>query len=112
MMNEAKTEKELALPSEHWEVWQTIANSKEKYNTKNTILAKLRKDTSYTRRLHTIIHELVAVYIMPLGSSSRKESKGYFVIRDKHDLYLAKRNLQSRKLTINKRYEALENIDL
>ena len=107
-----QTKKELAIPQEHLAVYNGIANSKEKYITKNMILAQLNKNSSYKRRLEQVIYQLVVDYQMPIGASSRKESNGFFIIKDKQDLYLAKRDLKARTSSIMKRFEALEKINL
>ena len=112
VININKNEKELELPNEHLAVYEVISNSKEKYITKNLILAQLNKDYSYKRKLEQIIYDLVVKYSCPIGSSSAESTKGFFIISDKYDLHIAKRDLTSRTFTINKRVEALENIKL
>lgn len=93
-------------------MYNVISNSKEKYVTKNQILAQLNKNSSYKRRLEQVIYQLVVDYHMPIGASSRKDSNGFFIIKDDNDLYLAKRDLKARTSSILKRFEALEQIQL
>ena len=100
------------LPEEHQAVYNVISSNKEKYITKNMILVKLGKGQSYKRKLEQIIYDLVVKYSCPIGSSSAASTKGFFIISNEHDMYIAKRDLTSRTFTINKRVEALENIKL
>lgn len=100
------------LPDEHQAVYNVIASNKEKYITKNMILVRLGKGQSYKRKLEQIIYDLIVKYNCPIGSSSAAPTKGFFIISDKHDLHIAKRDLTSRTFTINKRVEALENMDI
>jgi len=102
----------MKLPAEHQAVFDVIRNSEHKYVTKNMIMAQLNKPESYRRNVEQIISDLVVKYGQPVGASSAAETKGYFIISDKHDLHIAKRDLTSRTFTINKRVEALENIKL
>lgn len=105
--------KEKAIPREHLDVYQVIANHSDKYITRKLILAKLGQTSdSYGRRLSEIIYDLVVKYGCPIGSSSIPEHKGYFIIRDNNDLRIAKRDLTSRSFTINRRVAALDKIKL
>ena len=98
------------LPEEHQAVYNVIASNKEKYITKNMILVRLGKGQSYKRKLEQIIYDLVVKYCCPIGSSSAAPTKGFFIISNKHELHIAKRDLTSRAFTINKRVEALDQI--
>lgn len=98
------------LPKEHQAVYNVITSNKEKYITKNMILVKLGKGQSYKRKLEQIIYDLVVKYSCPIGSSSAAPTKGFFIISNKHELHIAKRDLTSRAFTINKRVEALDQI--
>src|SRR5699024_2753394 len=98
------------LPEEHQAVYNVIASNKEKYITKNMILVRLGKGQSYKRKLEQIIYDLVVKYCCPIGSSSAAPTKGFFIISNKHELHIAKRDLTSRAITINKRVEALDQI--
>lgn len=108
----ANNEKELELPGEHLAVYQIISNSNEKYVTRQSILAQLDKDFRYGRRLSQIINELVMVYKVPVGASSRMETRGYFIMKTDTDKYLAGRDLYTRASSMLERYEAIQNIKL
>ena len=105
--------KEKAIPQEHRAVYEVIANHSDKYITRKLILSKLGQTSdSYGRKLSEIIYDLVVKYNVPIGSSSVEPHKGYFIIENKNDLRIAKRDLTSRSFTINKRVKALEKIKL
>lgn len=112
MTTAANNKKELELPGEHLAVFQIISNSKEKYVTRATILAQLEKDYTYGRKLSQIVNELVTVYKKPIGASSRRESKGYFIIKNTTDKYLAARDLHSKVNSLQERYEAVQKIQV
>ena len=99
------------VPQEHQAVYDVIASSKEKYITKNMILVKLGKGQGYRRKLEQIIYDLVVDYNMPIGSSSAASTKGFFIITDKHDLHIAKRDISSRTHSMNMRYNALDSME-
>src|SRR5699024_9629641 len=105
-------EKEFELPGEHLAVFQIISNSKEKYVTRNSILAQLEGKRMNGRRLSQIINDLIMVYDMPVGESSRVDTKGYFIIKTDLDKYLAARNIYTRTTTMMKQYEAVKKIEL
>ena len=105
-------EKEFELPGEHSAVYQIISNSKEKYVTRNSILAQLEGKRMNGRRLSQIINDLIMVYDMPVGASSRQDTKGYFIIKTDLDKYLAGRDLYARASSMMKRYEAVQKIEL
>lgn len=100
------------LPQEHLAVYNAIANSDEKYVTKKSILAKIQKPVSYDRKLRAIIKDLAERYKMPVGASSAPDTKGYFIIETKHDLYIAKRDITSRAFNLNERAKALDELDI
>ena len=64
------------------------------------------------RRLSQIINDLIMVYDMPVGASSRQDTKGYFIIKTDLDKYLAGRDLYARASSMMKRYEAVQKIEL
>lgn len=100
------------LPEEYQAVYNVIASNKEKYITKNMILVRLGKGQSYKRKLEQIIYDLVVKYKSPIGSSSAAPTKGFFIISNKNDMYIAKRDISSRTSSMNLRYEALDNMDI
>ena len=102
----------MKLPAEHQAVLDAIKNSEHKYVTKNMILAQLNKSKSYRRRVEQIINDLVVKYGAPVGASSAPETKGYFIIENKRDLYIAKRDIQSRTSTMMLRLDAIDKIKL
>lgn len=104
--------KEFELPGEHLAVFQIIANSNNKYVTRNSILAQLEGKRMNGRRLSQIINDLIMVYGMPVGASSRQDTKGYFIIKTDLDKYLAGRDLYARASSMMKRYEAVQKIEL
>ena len=108
----ANNEKELELPGEHLDVFQIISNSKEKYVTRSSILAQLEGKRMNGRRLSQIINDLIMVYGMPVGASSRQDTKGYFIMKTDTDKYLAGRDLYTRASSMLDRYEAIQNIKL
>ena len=108
----ANNEKEFELPGEHLAVFQIIANSKEKYVTRSSILAQLEGKRMNGRRLSQIINDLIMVYGMPVGASSRHDTKGYFIMKTDTDKYLAGRDLYTRASSMLERYEAIQNIKL
>ena len=108
----ANNEKKFELPGEHLAVFQIIANSKEKYVTRSSILAQLEGKRMNGRRLSQIINDLIMVYGMPVGASSRQDTKGYFIIKTDLDKYLAGRDLYARASSMMKRYEAVQKIEL
>ena len=112
MTTAANNEKEFELPGEHLAVFQIISNSKEKYVTRNSILAQLEGKRMNGRRLSQIINDLIMVYGMPVGASSREDTKGYFIIKTDLDKYLAGRDLYARASSMMKRYEAVQKIEL
>ena len=112
MTTAANNEKEFELPGEHLAVFQIISNSKEKYVTRNSILAQLEGKRMDGRRLSQIINDLIMVYGMPVGASSRQDTKGYFIIKTDLDKYLAGRDLYARASSMMKRYEAVQKIEL
>lgn len=99
------------IPQEHQAVYDVIASSKEKYITKNMILVKLGKGQSYRRKLEQMIYDLVVDYNMPIGSSSAASTKGFFIIANKQDLHIAKRDISSRTHSMNIRYNALDSME-
>lgn len=105
-------EKEFELPGEHLDVFQIISNSKEKYVTRSSILAQLEGKRMNGRRLSQIINDLIMVYGMPVGASSRHDTKGYFIMKTDLDKYLAGRDLYTRASSMLERYEAIQNIKL
>ena len=111
MTTAANNEKEFELPGEHLAVFQIISNSKEKYVTRNSILAQLEGKRMNGRRLSQIINDLIMVYGMPVGASSRQDTKGYFIIKTDLDKYLAGRDLYARASSMMKRYEAVQKIE-
>src|SRR5699024_4495232 len=76
-------EKEFELPGEHLDVFQIISNSNEKYVTRQSILAQLEGKRMNGRRLSQIINDLIMVYDMPVGASSRQDTRGSFIILNK-----------------------------
>ena len=112
MTTAANNKKEFELPGEHLAVFQIISNSKEKYVTRNSILAQLEGKRMNGRRLSQIINDLIMVYGMPVGASSREDTKGYFIIKTDLDKYLAGRDLYARASSMMKRYEAVQKIEL
>ena len=108
----SNNEKEFELPGEHLDVFQIISNSKEKYVTRSSILAQLEGKRMNGRRLSQIINDLIMVYGMPVGASSRQDTKGYFIIKTDLDKYLAGRDLYARASSMMKRYEAVQKIEL
>ena len=112
MSSKVKTKKELTIPREHLAVYDVIANSKEKYVTKKQILAQLGQSVQYERHLLRLIHELVMIYEMPVGSSSGKYTKGYFIIESERDRQLAMKNLSTRTYTINERHDKIQKMRL
>lgn len=104
--------KEFELPEQHLAVFRIIANSKNKYVTRNSILAQLEGKRMNGRRLSQIINDLIMVYGMPVGASSRQDTKGYFIIKTDLDKYLAGRDLYARASSMMKRYEAVQKIEL
>lgn len=104
--------KEFELPGEHLAVYQIISNSKEKYVTRSSILAQLEGKRMNGRRLSQIINDLIMVYGMPVGASSRQDTKGYFIIKTDLDKYLAGRDLYTRASSMLERYEAIQKIEL
>jgi hypothetical protein len=102
----------MKLPAEHQAVLDAIKNSEHKYVTKNMILAQLNKPESYRRNVEQIISDLVVKYGQPVGASSAAETKGYFIIKNKHDLHVAKRDISSRTYSMNLRYKALQKLDI
>ena len=112
MTTAANNKKEFELPGEHLDVFQIISNSKEKYVTRNSILAQLEGKRMDGRRLSQIINDLIMVYGMPVGASSRQDTKGYFIIKTDLDKYLAGRDLYARASSMMKRYEAVQKIEL
>lgn len=100
------------LPQQHLAVWNAITHSKEKYVTKNMILAQIGKGSSYRRQVEQIISDLAKKYKMPVGASSAWETKGYFIIKTKHDLYIAKRDIKSRAFNLTERANALDELDI
>ena len=100
------------LPEEYQAVYNVISSNKEKYITKNMILVRLGKGQSYKRKLEQIIYDLVVKYCCPIGSSSAAPTKGFFIISNKNDMYIAKRDISSRTYSMNLRYEALDNMDI
>lgn len=110
MIKEKEKQKELNMPDEHLAVYQIILNSKDKHVTRASILAQLGKGSTYGRRLSQIVNDLVVHYKLPVGASSRKDSKGYFIIENETDRYLAKRDLYSKSQSLLRRYKALEEI--
>lgn len=111
-MKQEDNKKELELPIEHLAVYKAISNSKEKYVTKNMILTQIGKGISYRRQVERIISDLVKKYKMPVGASSARETKGYFIITTKHDLYIAKRDIKSRAFNLTERANALDELDI
>ena len=112
-MNEkAEIKKELTIPDEYIAVYNIIANSKNKYVTRASILAQLEGKRMNGRRLSQIINDLIMVYGMPVGGSSRQDTKGYFIIKTDLDKYLAGRDLYARASSMMKRYEAVQKIEL
>ena len=112
MTTAANNEKELTIPREHFAVYDVIANSNEKYVTRNSILAQLEGKRMNGRRLSQIINDLIMVYGMPVGASSREDTKGYFIIKTDLDKYLAGRDLYARASSMMKRYDAVQNIEI
>ena len=112
MTTAANNKKEFELPGEHSAVYQIISNSKEKYVTRQSILAQLEGKRMDGRRLSQIINDLIMVYSMPVGASSRQDTKGYFIIKTDLDKYLAGRDLYARASSMMKRYEAVQKIEL
>ena len=108
----ANNKKEFELPEEHLAVFRIISNSKNKYVTRNSILAQLEGKRMNGRRLSQIINDLIMVYDMPVGASSRQDTKGYFIIKTDLDKYLAGRDLYARASSMMKRYEAVQKIEL
>ena len=108
----ANNEKEFELSGEHLDVFQIIANSNNKYVTRQSILAQLEGKRMNGRRLSQIINDLIMVYGMPVGASSREDTKGYFIIKTDLDKYLAGRDLYARASSMMKRYDAVQNIEI
>lgn len=106
----SKTQEDLKIPHEHLAVYNVIANSSEKYVTKNIILAQLDKGQSYRRHVEQIISDLVVKHGLPVGASSAKDTKGYFIIENEYDLYVAKRDISSRTDSMNLRYDVLDRM--
>lgn len=107
-----ENEKELIMSDEHLAVYQIITNSKSKYVTRAMILSQLGKDFTYGRKLSAIINDLTTKYRKPIGASSSKDTKGYFIIENETDKYLAKRDLYSRTMSMLERYEAVDSIEI
>lgn len=99
-----------AIPHDHLAVYEVIANHSEKYVTRNMILAQLSRNGDYSRKLSEIIYDLIVRYSLPVGSSSAKETKGYFIIENDNDKRVAQREMGSRLGTMQIRYEAIKNI--
>lgn len=112
MTTAANNKKEFELPGEHLDVFQIILNSNNKYVTRQSILAQLEGKRMNGRRLSQIINDLIMVYGMPVGASSRQDTKGYFIIKTDLDKYLAGRDLYARASSMMKRYEAVQKIEL
>ena len=112
MSNDVKTKREPAISHEHLAVYDVIANSQDKYVTKKQILAQLGQPVQYERHLLRLIHELVMIYEMPIGSSSGKDTKGYFIIENERDRRLAMKNLSTRVYTINERHDKIQKMRL
>ena len=112
MTTAANNEKEFELSGEHLAVFQIISNSKEKYVTRQSILAQLESSRINGRRLSQIVNDLIMVYNMPVGASSRKDTRGYFIIKTDLDKYLAGRDLYARASSMMERYEAVQKIEL
>lgn len=93
---------EKTIPEEYLAVYNVIANA-EGSITKDEILLQLGQDEKYTRKLHTIIRALVVDYRLPIGSSSKKEIKGYFIFKTGGQGRDALRSLISRRDDVNKR---------
>lgn len=65
-----------------------------------------------SRDVNAIIRDLIIEYNIPIGSSSEKETKGYFIILDEHDKELAKKTLITRMSGTYKRLNKLDSIPI
>lgn len=83
------------MPDEYLRVYNAIKNA-EGSITKENILLQIGQDESYTRKFHEIVYSLAVDYKIPIGSSSKAEIKGYFLIRTEKQLNEALKSLRSR----------------
>lgn len=106
------TTEKTAMPDEHLAVYQVIAEHSDKYITRKMILSQLGKTSDYGRRLSEIVNDLVMRYDVPLGSSSNRETKGYFIMETEADRLLARRELSSRTDSMNARDKKIAKMEL
>lgn len=83
------------MPDEYLKVYNAIKNA-EGSITKDKLLLQIGQDESYTRKFHEIVYSLAVDYNIPIGSSSKSEIKGYFLIRNDRQLNEALKSLRSR----------------
>lgn len=93
-------------------VYQAIAEHSDKYITRKMILAQLGKTGDYGRKLSEIVNDLVMRYDVPLGSSSHKDTRGYFLMESEADRLLARRELSSRTDSMNARDKKIAGMKL
>lgn len=108
----AVTKEKTAMPAEHLAVYRAIAEHSDKYITRKMILTRLEKTSDYGRRLSEIVNDLVMRYDVPLGSSSNKETRGYFIMTTESDRLLARRELSSRTDSMNARDKKIAEMEL
>ncbi len=102
------TEKKPIMTQDHLNVLNIIKSAEHKYISSIEILAKMPAENMTDRKLKQLISELVNDYRIPIGSSSKEGSKGYFYCVSDYDYHVAKRSLISRAEALTGRLDILE----
>lgn len=96
-----ENDKQKDLPKTHKVVLSVLPAGRFNAITTKEIMA--RTGIKDKRRVSAIISELVEVYKQPIATTSRKEFKGVFIVKDIIDYQIGKEGLVSRKNHIEKR---------
>ncbi|MCG1684655.1 pathogenicity island protein [Staphylococcus epidermidis] len=106
--------KNQSVPNEYLRVYDIIQNSNEKYVTKTKILNQLGYplNKANDRWLTQVITSLIINYQYPVGYSYKKDSRGYFIIRNKEDKQQAIYSVKRQVLGAQTRLKALEEIEV
>lgn len=100
------------LPELHSRVLAAIPLGRANAIPTTHLMDKLAINRDMKRQVHAVIESLVMDYGQPIGTSSKSETKGIYVIQDEDDLKLAMHTLNSRAQQIlNRHRKLIENFN-
>ena len=106
--------KNQSVPNEYLRVYDIIQNSNEKYVTKTKILNQLGYplNKANDRWLTQVITSLIINYQYPVGYSYKKDSRGYFIIRNEDDRKQAIYSVKRQMLGTQARLDVLQKLSV